>query len=778
MISTSTAPTPRRGRPPKSVDLAAKAVDIGLEQFAAVRGYLNGLEPQVACSRYLTAETRPSSEGAALRRLIEILDAIASTAANRPDGTPEAKQAHRAARVLRGSLHQAELRRRALLAKDRLARLRRLIAAQPPGTPHSTAIRTTVTSPSSALPTHFDSLDAFREHYIETRLDGMDPDLGEDEWESMFMEALDEFEVDKLAKDAAMSTSPPLPLSITSASLDVTPSSTSAASLNEALAALETCRWVVTRQPKASDRVDTWFTGNTVKRLKQADLLTLFSVVERVNQRGRRWWNTVRGLGEIRGQRITHWLESVGTEAGFKLRPDLALPVPTSRKLQQGGYATQSGWDNLVAVHLEPLALLADEQALDGSSGIFRLPGANLLGARNDFDAIAGVLAKYADRPHTLAVYSREVCRFALWCYFELRKPVSSVTIPEARRFKNFLDAIPSDWINSVPVPRGTYGWRPFRGQLEDSSKRKALTSIHVVLHQLNAAGYLAGNAMAGVLKRSSIARPSADISRSFDEVQWQFIVQQLAALPSPQRIAAISRSSRPQEVKERLIEIEHAKARRTRAIVRLLQSTGLRRHECERARLSHISKVPLDGKVFYTLDVIGKGNKARTVYVPTVVLQLVLDHLKDRDQETFRDDIDSADGRHLVPLISVLQKPVASWRQTTNTATPTLGPTSFANPSGALSASSMHLVLKRFLANCALTAKDQSLESSKFRRASAHWLRHTFGTHLADNNTDLRTIQSAMGHANINTTAQYSRKNREKLLRELHAGMPASMHN
>ena len=817
------------GRPVGSTDpVMAPELKMSINEFSAVRAYLQGIDCMDIFAIYFPHEQqRPSGESPALTKIISLLRLLLSAATSRrgDDVAGELEGTTQAISTLQARLAEAETRRLHLLAKAKGEREARVVR-QPNPIPAKLA---------TSVLDHLVSVDAYIEWYITENLDGIDPELGVSEWVEKFSEATNEH-------NAALPQSAPSPDGHAASEdedvlVHLSPPDGAAYSalfygaqslapktgfipddIESSLKALEWMRSIVARPALNSDLVDLYFTAVTVRQLKAAEIFTLYQLTHLVNRRGRMWWTEVHGLGRKRAAKVNEWLCTAGVDSGLEIRTDLA-PAPLKAQLEQKQRSDKKIPAALLKYGLGPLALLSITPELDGSRGTFRKHGENMLEAQTDIEAVVAAFTKYNDYPRTQTVYGRELCRFMRWCILEKKKPLSSVSMPDAREYKEFLDDLPQSWINPAFVLKGADSWTSFRGQLRDASKRKALTAISVIYGQLASAGYLTGNPMAGVLKGSRLKAAAMDVTRSLSSNQWSHIENELTALPcldqlhgaqqraqalidavaeqnrgtvhqtqtdrvnSPNRgIGSVQLSAAIKTLQNHSKKVEqlHVQARRLRALLYLLQSTGIRREECFHARLGCIKAEVVDGSTSYLLTVVGKGNKQRAVMVTPQVMDIVMEHIYDRKAVGYVDDLASNDGRKKIPLISVIGKPVTTWTFDSQTpraianANIVSKPRELADESGSLSPEGMQRLAKSFLSKCA-QSYPHAPDSDQFLNASLHWFRHTFGTTMANSGVDLRTIQRQMGHANINTTAQYSKKEDHEMIRELRAGHDAA---
>lgn len=366
-----------------------------------------------------------------------------------------------------------------------------------------------------------------------------------------------------------------------------------------------------------------------------------------------------------------------------------------------------------VPVPFEGLALPAE---LDGSCGANRITTRHKqIAANTDAEALKIFLARYVDTKTTFENYRKEVERLYLWGVFQLRRPVSSLTHEDMLAYERFMaDPQPSEqWVSASQqrLPRGNPGWRPFQGPLSPASRRQAMVILNVMFGWLVSAGYLAGNPLSLSRQRQRKAKPR--ITRYLDPSLWAEVKQYIDRIP-------------------RDSDRERAHYHRNRWLFTLLYLGGLRISEVgENTMGAFFCRRDREGEERWWLEVLGKGEKAR-----------------------------------LVPATSELMTELARYRRECELApfpspgeeTPLVLP--IGRTKGPMTRAAIHNIVKTVFEKVAEQLRMRGPEfagrAEQLSKASAHWLRHTAGSHMADGNVDLRYVRDNLGHESLKTTSQY----------------------
>lgn len=353
---------------------------------------------------------------------------------------------------------------------------------------------------------------------------------------------------------------------------------------------------------------------------------------------------------------------------------------------------------------------------LDGSTGTNRTLGIRpQIAARTDIEAIRAWLARYADKPTTFQNYRKEAERLLLWAVVELHKPLSSLTQEDLLRYQRFLiDPQPAErWIMPAGyrASRQSPRWRPFSGPLSPTSQRQALTVLNALFSWLVAAGYLAGNPLLLLRQRTCPTPPC--ITRYLTPELWDTVKTTIESLP-----------------RETLRDQAHY--HRVRWLFSLLYLCGLRISEViNNAMGSFFHRTGSDGRERWWLEVTGKGDKSRLIPVSD---ELLIELSRYRQF------------RGLPPL-------------------PRRGePTPLLMPIGdrplPLTRAAVHLIVKTVFMRAAdqlrIHQPEQVEQARWLEQASAHWLRHTAGSRMADGALDLRYVRDNLGHTTLSTTSRY----------------------
>ena len=178
--------------------------------------------------------------------------------------------------------------------------------------------------------------------------------------------------------------------------------------------------------------------------------------------------------------------------------------------------------------------------------------------------------------------------------------------------------------------------------------------------------------------------------------------------------------------------------------VVKIMYGSGLRISEAIRLRVQDI-----DQKMKTITVRSGKGNKDRVTTFPASVIPFLQNHLT-KVKALHENDLSKGYGEVYLPnaLSRKYRNAATEWGW------------QYVFPASALSIDPRSGVTRRHhidpsVINKAIKSAVRKAHLSK--RISAHTFRHSFATHLLQRGTDIRTIQSLLGHNDVSTTMIYT---------------------
>lgn len=350
---------------------------------------------------------------------------------------------------------------------------------------------------------------------------------------------------------------------------------------------------------------------------------------------------------------------------------------------------------------------------LSGAAGDNRALGKVYIPANHDLEAIECWLARHPASSHTHRSYRREAERLLLWAIIERQAALSSLTLVDLAQYREFLkNPTPAErWISQSKSDK-----KPFTGPLSPKSLKLADSIIGSLFKFLVSQNYLAHNPHMGLPKIKDVKNGVIDTDRSLSKSQWDFILNY----------------AKQQSQADDSIGKTQIKRLRVLFILSFLYATGLRIHEIAKAKVGDIERIERDKQIQVWLNVIGKGQKWRQVPLPDGLVR-ELDNLYTLvTGETCFNHQDNP----IIPPINKRNGMTAEQFLTTE---------------------AIHKILKTFFKQVSAELAIEKPESAlKIERATAHWLRHTHGSHAVNMNVPLPVLRDNLGHSNISVTSQY----------------------